>query len=231
MLNHSGFTSCSGPVVACTKNLQIRKANFKSLKRTIVKTIVFYFGIFLVLLFSFPAQSQEKKGIITPALVVNGDTIPFIELPVFVYYAPRIFANRREEAHFYRTVRNVKRVYPYAKLAGIKYREYNEMLVALDNDAQRRRAAKKAEDEIRAEFEGELRKLTFSQGRILIKLIDRETQNTSYDVLKDFRGNFTAVFWQSFGRLFGYNLKTSYDPEGEDKLIEEIIKLIEIGAI
>jgi hypothetical protein len=128
-------------------------------------------------------------------------------------------------------VRNVKRVYPYAKLAGVKFQEYSEMLDNIESDAQRRRMTKKIEEQIKDEFEGELRRLTFTQGHILIKLIDRETSHTSYDVLKDFRGTLTAVFWQSFGRIFGYNLKTKYDPQGEDKLIEEIVRLIEMGAI
>jgi hypothetical protein len=109
--------------------------------------------------------------------------------------------------------------------------EYSEMLAEIDSEIQRKRVSREIEREIRDEFEGELMRLTISQGHILIKLIDRETQHTSYDVLKDFRGNFTAVFWQSFGRIFGYNLKSEYDPNGEDKLIEEIVQLIEMGAI
>ena len=161
----------------------------------------------------------------------QGDTIPYIELPVVRYYAPRVFANSREERQYTRLVHNVKRVYPYARLAGIKFQEYNEMLAKLETDTQRRRATKEIEQQIKDEFEGELRRLTISQGHILIKLIDRETTHTSYDVLKDFRGSFTAVFWQSFGRLFGYNLKTEYDPLGADKMIEEIVQLIEVGAI
>ncbi|MBW6478751.1 MAG: DUF4294 domain-containing protein [Bacteroidales bacterium] len=189
--------------------------------------------LFLLLLVVFlPASyAQQHKGITTKAVVYQGDTIPFIELPTFRYFAPRTFANNREQQQYNRLVRNVKRVYPYARLAGIKFDEYSEMLMGLETEAQRKRATRNLEREIRDEFEGELRRLTISQGHILIKLIDRETNHTSYDVLKDFRGAFTAVFWQSFGRLFGYNLKTEYDPYGEDRLIEEIVQLIEMGAI
>lgn len=189
--------------------------------------------LFLLLLVVFlPASyAQQHKGITTKAVVYQGDTIPFIELPTFRYFAPRTFANNREQQQYNRLVRNVKRVYPYARLAGIKFDEYSEMLMGLETEVQRKRATRNLEREIRDEFEGELRRLTISQGHILIKLIDRETSHTSYDVLKDFRGAFTAVFWQSFGRLFGYNLKTEYDPYGEDRLIEEIVQLIEMGAI
>ena len=195
----------------------------------ITKYLLFFFLILCLGLSE--AESQEEKGNTYRATVHNGDTIPNIDLPTFRFYAPRVFANRLEEARYRRLVRNVKRVYPYPRLAGIKFEEYNEMLSQIESDAQRRRKAKEIEQQIKDEFEGELRRLTISQGHILIKLIDRETQHTSYDVLRDFRGSFTAVFWQSFGRIFGYNLKTEYDPYGEDKLIEEIVQLIEQGAI
>ncbi len=189
------------------------------------------FVIVSVILAENGSFAQTHKGATTRAVVYEGDTIPFIELPTFRYFAPRIFKNRWEEHKYNRLVRNIKRVYPYARLAGIKFEEYSEMLMSLETDAQRKRAARNLEREIRDEFEGELRRLTISQGHILIKLIDRETKHTSYDVLKDFRGTFTAVFWQSFGKLFGYNLKTEYDPYGEDQMIEEIVQLIEMGGI
>lgn len=179
----------------------------------------------------FPANGQNSVNQTHKATVQNGDTLPYIELPTFRYYAPRIFANRFEEAKYKRLVRNVKRVYPYARLAGVKFEEYSEELARIESEAQRRKKAKEIEEEIKNEFEGELRRLTISQGHILIKLIDRETRHTSYTVLKDFRGNFSAIFWQSFGRLFGYNLKSEYDPHEKDKLIEEIVQRIEQGTI
>ena len=176
------------------------------------------------------AQQKQSKIQTTRAIVLDGDTIPYIELKPMTFLAPRIFANRLEEVRYNRLVHNVKRVYPYAKLAGIKYEEYNKLLAALP-EGQRRKAAREIEDQIKEEFEGDLRRLTISQGHILIKLVDRETQHTSYDVVRDFRGAFSAVFWQSLGRLFGYNLKVEYDPYGDDKLIEEIVLLIEQGLI
>jgi hypothetical protein len=176
-------------------------------------------------------HSQDVSGLTRQATIYQGDTIPYIELPTIRYFAPRIFANRFEEAKYYRLVRNVKRVYPYARLAGIKFQEYSELLAEIESETQRRKITKEIEQQIKDEFEGELRRLTFTQGHILIKLIDRETKHTSYEVLRDFRGVFSAVFWQSFGRIFGYNLKNQYDPLGEDRLIEEIVQLIEQGAI
>jgi len=90
---------------------------------------------------------------------------------------------------------------------------------------------KQAEKEIRAEYQGKLRKFTIGQRKILVKLIDRETNHSSYNLLKELRGSVSAVLWQGLGRLFGYNLKIKYDPTGEDKDIEQIIQLIDIGAI
>jgi Lhr-like helicase len=171
-----------------------------------------------------PAQTRQ-------AVVHQGDTIPYIELPTIRFFAPRVFTSRQEEARYLRLVRNVKRVYPYAKLAGVKFDEYSQMLSGIKSESEKKRITKNIEQQIRTEFEGELRKLTITQGHILIKLIDRQTQHSSYDVLKDFRGTLTAVFWQSFGRLFGYNLKNKYDPNGEDWLIEEIVRMIEAGVI
>jgi len=193
-------------------------------------------AVLLLLLCSLPfgkvfSQDNPGPGITRKATIYQGDTIPYIELPTIRYFAPRIFPNRFEEARYYRLVRNVKRVYPYARLAGIKFQEYSELLEGIESESQKRRVTKEIEQQIKDEFEGELRRLTFTQGHILIKLIDRETKHTSYEVLRDFRGVFSAVFWQSFGRVFGYNLKNQYDPLGEDRLIEEIVQLIEQGAI
>ncbi len=189
------------------------------------------FTILIVLGYCPKTIGQENEGSTHRAVVYHGDTIPYIELPTIRFFAPRIFANRFEEARYKRLVRNIKRVYPYARLAGIKFQEYSEQLAEAESELERKKMAKDIEKQIKDEFEGELRRLTISQGHILIKLIDRETTHTSYDVLKDFRGSFSAVFWQSFGRIFGYNLKTKYNPDGDDKLIEEIVQMIEQGAI
>jgi hypothetical protein len=82
-----------------------------------------------------------------------------------------------------------------------------------------------------AEYEDDMREMTMTQGRLLIKLIDRETQNTSYDLIRDFRGKFSAAFWQGIARIFGTNLKEEYDAYGEDAPIELIINEIESGRL
>jgi len=128
-------------------------------------------------------------------------------------------------------IKNIKRVYPWARLAGIQLRKYDRMLVGAKNDKDRRRIMKQAEKEINEKYGGDLKKLTFSQGKILIKLIDRETGDSSYNLVQELRGNFTAFFYQAFARIWGYNLKIKYDPNGKDKQIETIVKMIERGQI
>jgi hypothetical protein len=128
-------------------------------------------------------------------------------------------------------VRNVKKAYPYAKLAGEKFNEYNQKIAGIQSKSVQKAMLKQAEDELQAQFGAELKELTITQGKILLKLIDRQTSNSSYDIVKDFRGSFRAFFYQSFARVFGYNLKVKYDPLGEDADIERIVILIESGNI
>ena len=176
--------------------------------------------------------SSEKTGTIMAYRVEKGDTVYYARIPEVVIRAPRKFKNAAEERQFWRLVYNVKRVYPYAKLAGQKLHELNQQYLAIQSERDRKAYAKKVEDELKAEFEGELRKLTVTQGRILLRLVDRETGNTTYEILREFRGSVQALFWQAIARVFGSNLKTQYDPSsGEDKTIEQIIKQIEEGSI
>lgn len=163
--------------------------------------------------------------------VVDGDTIPFIPLKEVTIYSWRLLDDKKSERRLTRLMKNVKKVYPYAKLAGIKLREYEEVLLAAENEKERRKIMKQAEEEIEQQYGQELRDLTFSQGKILIKLIYRETANTSYDLVADLRGKFIAAFYQAFARIFGYNLKEKYDPEGDDRDIEIIVRMIENGQL
>jgi hypothetical protein len=116
-------------------------------------------------------------------------------------------------------------------MAKEKLIELDEELSQIKGKKARKKFIDDVEDELREEFEDELKGLTISQGRILIKLIDRETGDTSYELVKEMKGSFSAVFWQAIARLFGSNLKSEFDPEGEDRLINEIVLLIESGQL
>lgn len=132
-----------------------------------------------------------------------------------------------------RLVNNVRKVFPYAKLASTKLQEFDTLLADVSSESERRRLMKEAEKELTDQYTEELEKLTFSQGAILIRLIDRETGHTSYKLVQELRGRIRAFFYQGFARLWGYNLKTEYDPENnpEDEEIEVIATLLERGQI
>lgn len=161
--------------------------------------------------------------------VINGDTIPSVRLPVVWVYAEYSYKSRKQYEAWTRTKYNVKKVYPYAILAAAKLKEYNLVLEKLPTENLRKAYLKMIEKNLKAEFEEPLKDLTMTQGKILLKLIDRETGNTSYDLVKDLRGSFQAFMWQSLARLFGSNMKSEYDPNGDDIMIERAIKLVEAG--
>ena len=186
---------------------------------------------FLSILFIQTAFAQLAKEGVRPAYIENGDTIFIALLNEVEISAPRIFKTKRNAKRYSRLVWYVKKVYPYAKIAGIKMREYDEVIANTKRKKDKRRIMRQAENEIKKQFEEELNDLTYMQGEILLKLIDRETNQSSYRVIKDLRGGFKARFYQNFARFFGYNLKDRYDPEGRDKEIEEIVILIDNGKI
>ncbi|MBW7846884.1 MAG: DUF4294 domain-containing protein [Bacteroidales bacterium] len=178
-----------------------------------------------------PSKWPYGDSLVVFAKVVGNDTIPIVQLPEVPVYAIRLFDSRRDIRKVEKLIYHVKKVYPYARLAGIKLRQYEAQLQGVSSEKERKRIMKQAEDEITAQFGPELKELTFTQGKILIKLIDRETSSTSYALVKELRGSVRAFFYQGFARLWGYNLKTKYDPKGEDELIELIVLMIENGQL
>ncbi len=173
--------------------------------------------------------SPPLKGILVRSIYFEGETIPYIALAPVACYGKRVFKNKREAAKWDRLKYNVKKVYPYAILAAAKLKEYDRVLTGIPNENEKKRYMKLAEDQLKAQFGAELKNLTITQGRILLKLIDRETGKTTYTIVKEMRGSFSAFMWQSLSLLFNSSLKDEYDPKGEDKAIEQAILLIENG--
>ena len=174
--------------------------------------------------------SQEQQSFVVYGKIVDGDTIPVIQLREVNVYTWKVLTHS-EERKLTRLMKNVKIVYPYARLAGIKLLEYEDILTQAPDDKARRKIMKQVEDELLAEYGQELRDLTVTQGKILLKLVDRETGESSYDLVTEFRGEFRAGFYQAFARIFGLNMKLGYDPEGEDRDIEYIVRMIESGQL
>ena len=171
------------------------------------------------------------KGVLVRSTIYEGDTIPFVTLTPVICYADRVFKNKKQKDAWDRLKYNVKKVYPYAIIAAARLKEYDQLLSQFSNENEKKKYMKRAEKQLKEEFGGELKQLTMSQGRILIKLIDRETGQTSYDVVKSMRGSFSAFMWQGLALMFNSNLKDDYDAEGEDIAIERAIKMIEGGEL
>jgi len=193
--------------------------------------LTFLLVILTVKIFSQDTISVHLGGYPVFARIIDGDTIYISNIDEAFIYATPEFNSNREARQYNRLVENVRKVYPYAKIAGELFMEVESNLYMMETEKEQKEYIKQIEKELLSRFEGELKKLTITQGRILIKLIDRETRHTSYDLVKDLRGTFQAVFWQTIARIFGSNLKSRFDAYGEDKMIEEIIMLIEMGII
>lgn len=174
------------------------------------------------------ALELPVKGVLVQTVYYDGDTIPYVVLPTIVCASDRVFKNRRQKAAWDRLKYNVKKVYPYAILAAAKLKEYDRILAQM-KPKDRDKYTRLAEKQLKDEFGEQLKNLSMTQGRILIKLIDRETGSTTYAVVKNMRGNFSAFMWQGVALMFNSSLKDDYDPNGEDKAIESAIKLIEAG--
>ena len=176
-------------------------------------------------------EPQKDNSVITRAVVEGSDTLAIFELPEVRVYERRDFEYLYLKRRYRRMIRNIKKAYPYARIAAIELKELDDHLVILENEAEQKAYINQAEKEIMDQFEKDIKKLTVTQGIILVKLIDRETGRTSYQVIKELKGGLTAFFWQGIARIFGNNLKTEYDPENKDKVMEDIILGIEAGFI
>lgn len=182
--------------------------------------------------FSNPAE-PIKGDVVYGKIDENGDTLLIVYLPEVDIDLMQRYLQIIDTRQGRRLANNVRKVYPYAKLAGAKMQEYDSVLANVSDKNERNRLMKQAEKEITDQYTEELKDLTITQGLILIRLIDRETGSTSYKVVQELRGKVRAFFYQGFARLWGYNLKTEYDPHNnpEDDEIETIMTLLERGVI
>jgi len=176
-----------------------------------------------------PRTSNDSFTVV--GRIIHGDTIWLAEIDEVFIFPEKKFTSDLLRRKYSRLIRNIKVVYPWAKLAAKKLEEVNAVMADMETERERKEYMKQVEKELKDEFEDDLKQLTITQGRILIKLVDRETGSTSYELVKELRGSFSAFFWQALAKLFGSNLKSEYDPYGEDKLIEEIIILIDKGQL
>lgn len=161
----------------------------------------------------------------------KGDSIAHIILPTFYKYPPLELKSEAERQRYNRLVANVKRLLPLAKLAKILIIETYEYVETLPDKKARMAHLNKMEKDLHATYGPTLKKLSRSQGRLLVKLIDRECNQTGYDIAKAFIGSFKANAYQALAFCFGNSLTKHYDPEGDDYYIERVCRMIESGQL
>lgn len=186
------------------------------------------FQLFLLNATVLFAQTDSNK---VKAGVHGKDTIAQVNLPIIEVIGSIDPAQAENLKKYLKLRRDVLRAYPYAKLASQQLKLINDSLANIKSEKAKKKFVKEMENDLKKRFEKDLKSMTYTQGRILIKLIDRETGNTSYSLVKELRGTFQAFFWQSLARIFGSNLKSEYDAKGEDLMIEGIVQAIERGEL
>jgi len=163
--------------------------------------------------------------------LVNDDTIRVIYLPEVFVFPEWAFKNEKEKQEYTRLVRDVKRTLPYAKMIYSTIIETYEYIETMPNDKARNAHLKRMEKELYKQYKPEMKKLTLTQGKLLIKLVDRECNQTSYNIVSAYMGKLRASFWNVFAGMFGASLKTKYDPKGKDALTERVVFLVEHNQI
>jgi hypothetical protein len=181
-------------------------------------------------------QSEAGNPTFVPTVKVSkvlrdGDSIQYMEMSNVYVYPQLTFSSKRQEGSYMRLVKNVKKTLPLAKEVRQILIETAEYLETLPNDKAKQEHIKRVEQSIFKEYKPKMKKLTYSQGKLLIKLINRECNSTSYEAIQAFMGPIRAGFWQAFAWAFGASLKKQYDPEGTDRLTERVVLLVEAGQL
>ncbi|MFK7755608.1 MAG: DUF4294 domain-containing protein [Flavobacteriales bacterium] len=179
---------------------------------------------------SFCSAQSEEEGVMVTYYLDKGDTLLYRVTQDVKIIAYRDEAYRTSRKYL-RTIKRVKKMLPYSIHASNMYENYLDKVDEFETKKERRKYLKAEEKALKKEFEGKVRDITVTEGIILIKLIDRNTGHTGYEVLQELKGNGSAFLWQGVSRLFDSSLKYQYDPHGEDWMIEEIIQRIKIGEI
>lgn len=207
------------------------------------KSLLWLFAL-IVLMIALPAKAQEgPSGEVR--LKVNaykghkyivdeyGDTCRYTFIRDVYVYPPLKFKNKKQEEYYWRMVRDVRKTLPYAKLAFATLCETYEYIQTIPDKKEREKHLKSLEKDIFEQYKPVVKSMTKTQGKVLLKLINRETDQSSFNIVKAFLGSFRAGFWQTFGRFFGMNMKAGFHPDKnkDDAMIDRIATLIEQGAL
>jgi hypothetical protein len=166
-----------------------------------------------------------------PAVVLDGDTVACMWLKDFIKYSPLTFRNQKDQAAYAKLIRDVKKTLPYAKKISAIILETYEYMETLPSDKEKQKHLNRMEKYLMEEYTPKMKKLTRSQGQLLMKLVDRETNSSSYHIIDAFMGRAKAWTYNLFAGMFGNSLKTRYNPYGEDRITERVCVLVEQGAV
>lgn len=173
----------------------------------------------------------SNRGYLVNAILEKGDTIPVIKLRTLNVFAPLEFKSEKEKLEYLRLIRDVKKTLPYARMISSTMKETYEYIETLSSNKERLAHLKRMEDELYKEYFPEMKKLTLRQGKLLIKLIDRQCGSSGFELVEAFLGSISANIWNIFAKFFGASLKSSYDPQNKDALTERVVILVENGVL
>lgn len=201
------------------------------------KYIINILFIIMALVINQFAIAQEKKPLPPPSQLqvsrttYEGDSITRVDFYTLRVFPPMAFKSRRQQTAYYKLVRDVKRTLPLAHMINRTIIETYEYMQTLPPGKAREDHIKRVEKGLKLQYTPQMKKLTYAQGRLLIKLVDRECNQTTYDLIKAFMGPFKAGMYQTFASIFGASLKKTYDAEGDDALTERVILMVESGQL
>ena len=189
--------------------------------------------LYIVLLAAFGCQVFAAEQYLDSCMirVQDGDTIYLAYLHEVWVYPPLKFKNKKQEKFYWRTVRDVKKCLPYAKSITKDMAYADEQLAQLPDQKARKKWWRAYEKQLFKKYEKDFRGMYASQGKMLMKLLDRETNKTSYDLIRQYKSKSTADFWQFIAKLFKNDLKDEYDATDKDRIIERVINLVEAGQL
>jgi hypothetical protein len=186
---------------------------------------IVYFGL------SVYAYGDEYVVASVRLQVNSNDTFYLARMQDIWVYPQMVFTSKKQERFYWKTVRDVKKTLPFAKELAIEMRVADQQLALLPDDKARRKWWKQHEKYLFKKYENDFRRMTASQGQMLMKLMDRESDKTSYEIIKHYRGKASANFWQFVAKLFKNDLKEEYDASDKDRIVERVINLVEAGQL
>lgn len=198
--------------------------------------------MFLILFGSLAVLGKSSADALLPSHEMNYvdsvqlqikdmDTFYLAHMHDIWVYPKMVFKNKKQERFYWKTVRDVKKTLPFAKMLSKEMAYADEQLAKIDDKKLRKKWWKAHERYLFRKYEQEFRGMTASQGQMLMKLMDRESDRTSYEIIKHYRGKASANFWQFIAKLFKNDLKEGYDAADKDRIVERVINLVEAGQL